>query len=352
MLVRSLALALGLMSVAAPSLAQNVAYLRADCTGVSPCFTDVTSLDEWLWWTRSPSPSYTDPVTVLIGTGTGTAQGQTFYGNIVCDAASAGTGHVTFRGIGPVLPTIEGVPTDGGYDFTIYSKDCDEMVFENLKVKSPPNATLGRGIAAYWVGSGDSRWINVEVSSEYAAWYDSTCSFDNTAPSTGTHFVQGSTWSGDAIAWYADCGEAIFYDSHLYVTPKSTTVIPSLGSPVGLTVAGLKASHRAAIYLVDSTVSIDTTTRPATVQAIGLDAGGGGNNHPKGSGEVEMFGGSLSVKGKPDDPIYGARADKFTETVDPAAVRIQGTTLSVQNGTAAATVVAGDGELERVDLAP
>jgi len=65
-----------------------------------------------------------------------------------------------------------------------------------------------------------------------------------------------------------------------------------------------------------------------------------------------MFGGSLTVKGNTGDLLYGARANKYSETTNPAAVRIQGTQLTIQNGTAAVAVVAGDGELERVDLAP
>jgi hypothetical protein len=311
---------------------------------VSPCFTTPEALSAWLFeGGRTAYPSYTDPVTVLIGTGVG----EVFEGKIAC----YDSGHVTFRGVGPTRPTIRGTNPDPIYDFTIYSSNCDELAFENLIVEGAPNPTNGNGIAAYWYGDGDSRWVNVTLSANYAAWYDSSCSGEpTTAPPAGTHYVQDSTLIAGAIGWYGDCGEAVFYDSEITVTGEGSFPIPGGGPGFGPLIAGLRVSYRGEFYLVDTRVTVDATTLATPVKAVGLAAGFGGNGMPTGSGEVEMFGGHLTVKGSPDDTVYGAYTRKFSEVDEPATVRIQGTKLTLQNGTAPAEVTGGDGVTKRVDL--
>ena len=48
MLFRNIGVTLAFALFVAPALAQNVAYLRTSCTGVSPCFTTPEALSTWL----------------------------------------------------------------------------------------------------------------------------------------------------------------------------------------------------------------------------------------------------------------------------------------------------------------
>jgi len=339
MTLRSLTLGVALFVSAAPSVAQNLVHLRtpADCASYSNCFTDMTSLSSWLWGTRWPT--FTDPVTVIVGIGDHT-------GRLSCSWGPGGgetVGFVTFKGESRAGSRLVGTNTNYPYS-TVYSVDCDELDFQNLTIVAP-NDPSASGV--YWNGLGDSRWVDVDIQSPRVAWYDSGCFGPTTSPPTGIHYFQDSTLSAGTLGWYADCGEAVFYDTQISVVPLNTTNVNATG------VRGVKANYLAELYLLDSAVTVDATQRSAATTVVGLDAGTGGNQgHPTGSGEVEMFGGSLTVKGNADDTLHGARAQKFSETAEPAAVRIQGTQLVIQNGTAAANVTSGDGELERIDLAP
>ena len=337
-MLRSLAIVLGPMLFSAPSSAQNIAHLRTDCTGYSNCFTDMTSLSTWLNDTRWPTSA--DPITVNVGVGD-------FTGRLYCNGFGMPPGeggHATYKGESRSGSRLVG--TNTSYPFaTVHSANCDDLDFQNLTIVAP-DAELG--IALYWTQGGDSRWIDVDVQApRYAAWYDSGCAgVPSTSPPAGIHYFQNSTLTAAVLGWYSDCGEALLYKTQISVVPTNATSVS------GATVVGVMGNYLAELYLLDSEVTVDATQRSAATTTIGLDVGRTGNGHPQGSGEIEMFGGALTVKGNPDDTLHGARTKKFSETAEPAAVRIQGTQLKIQNGTAAASVVSGDGDLERVDLAP
>jgi hypothetical protein len=336
MTLRFSTLVLGLALLAAPSVAQNLAHLRTDCTGYSNCFTNMDALSSWLWGTRVPT--FTDPVAVIVGVGD-------FGGRLACvyNEVPGDMGFVTLRGESRTGSRLVGTDTNPFHYGAVYANNCDELDFQNLTIVAS-NIDIGMGV--YWEGDGDSRWIDVDIEAPYVAWYDAGCPGATTDPPTGLHYFQGSTLSAGAAGWFAGCGEALIYETQISVLPgNSTSMIQSNNA------FGVVADYRAELYLLETDVTVDATQRSTPTITTGVDAGSFVGSLPAGSGEVEMFGGTLTVKGNADDTLHGGRARKFSETAVPAAVRIQGTKLVLQNGTAPANVTSGNGELERVDLA-
>jgi hypothetical protein len=74
---------------------------------------------------------------------------------------------------------------------------------------------------------------------------------------------------------------------------------------------------------------------------IGLVAGAGGNDHPLGGGSIHMRGGRLSVRGRADQRVLDARAERFGFTGAHAAhIDASGVTLTAPARSAGDGVVA------------
>ena len=305
--------------------------LRADCPSDAndTCFSDLATLDHWLWQTRKPSA--TAPVLVQVGAGE-------FRGRIDCREQ----GHVTFRGEGRARSKLVGTVDEFPFA-TIRTERCTDLSFEQLTVLAPRSHT-GRGKAVRWSGGGDSHWSDVELRAEYVAWYDSGCPHGNALPPLGSHRFERVSIHAGALGFFSDCGEARLDETEIAVAPEPATPLLNLGGGVSRIAAGVKASHRADVQLTRCRVSVDATRATSLGEAIGLLAGPDGNEHPMGAGSIEMQGGWLSVRGKPGDRLLDARAERFGFSGARAArIRASGVTLE------ASARSAGDGVVEWSD---
>jgi hypothetical protein len=103
----------------------SLVYLRSSCTvngaGVDNCFTDLNTLNSWIWNTRLPSAS--QPLEVEIRAGT-------FAGQFSCN----NSGYVTLSGAGRDQTTITNA------SFPIATTGCTGLVFRQFTVEN--TATL------------------------------------------------------------------------------------------------------------------------------------------------------------------------------------------------------------------
>jgi hypothetical protein len=306
--------------------------LRVDCPrdAADTCFSDLSSLDRWLWETRKPSAR--DPVTVEVGAGE-------FRGRLFCRAQ----GFVRFRGVERARSRLVGTVDEFPFA-TIRADACTELRFERLTVVAPRSHT-GRGKAVFWGGAGDSAWSDVALEAEYVAWYDSNCPLGNALPPAGTHRFERATLRAGALGYFSDCGHGLLSESEIRVAATATTYLPILGAGLADVAAGVKASHRSRVELVDCRVSVDSTAAARVGQTVGLFAGAAGNHHPLGAGWIEMRGGALDVRGKPGAPAHAARAERFGQSDGPPArVRVLGASVALVPAGEARSV--GDGVVE------
>jgi hypothetical protein len=339
----ALVLAGALALVLAGALAGPVAAeterveLRSDCPrdAADTCFSDLSTLDHWLWQSRRPSAH--DPVTVHVGPGE-------FRGRLLCRAQ----GFVHFRGVDPARSKLVGTVDEMPFA-TVRSEGCTELRFERLTIVSPRSRTR-RGKAVFWSGAGDSFLRDVALEAEYVAWYDSNCPYGNGLPPLGTHRVERSTLRAGALGYFSDCGHGLLSETEIVVAPEAETALPFLGPGLKDIAGGVKASHRARVELLDCRVSVDSSRAPQAGQTLGLLAGAEGNHHPKGAGLIEMRGGVLRVTGSASATTHAARANRFGQTdAPPARVRVGGTTLELSPPDATRT--AGDGVVEWLEPA-
>jgi hypothetical protein len=254
----------GALAVAPPAVAAGEPIeLGSDCprdAGVS-CFSDLSTLDHWLWQTRRPGAG--DRVTVHVGAGE-------FRGRVFCREQ----GFVTFRGVDRARSRLLG-RVDVMPFATIRTDDCKALRFERLTIVSPRSRT-GRGKAVYCSGAGDSAFRDVELEAEYVAWYESNCPKGNGLPPLGTHRFERAPLRAGALGYFSDCGRGLLSESEIAVAPGPRTVLPGLGSAKRNVAAGVKASHRSVVELTDCRVSVDATRAERLGQALGLLAGAGG----------------------------------------------------------------------------
>lgn len=312
--------------------------LRADCppNADDTCFGDLHTLDHWLWQVRRPSAAA--PVTVEVGAGE-------FRGRLTC----RNQGHVTFRGQGASESRLVGSVDEFPFA-TVLADGCSALRFESLAVIAP-RSHVHRGKAVRWRRGGESVWRDVTFEAEYIALYDSGCAPGNGLAPAGAHRFERVTVRAGALAYFSDCAHGIFTDSELTVRADETTNLPYLGRALAGVVAGLKVSHRGRAELRGCRVSVDARAVPRLAATIGLVAGAGGNEHPEGSGRIEMHGGALRVLGRGPSPVLAARADRAgASDAHAARIRLTGVTLEVsRDGAPVRDVFAGDGSFERTD---
>jgi hypothetical protein len=317
-----------LLTAALSTAAEPAVRLAADCPSDAndTCFSDLSTLDHWLWRTRRPSAAA--PVVVEVGAGE-------FRGLLACQEQ----GHVTFRGVGRGQSKLVGTVDEFPFA-TIRTDRCTDLVFEHLSVLAPHSQT-GRGKAVRWSGGGDSRWSDVELRAEYVGWYDSGCPHGNTLPPFGSHRFEHISLHAGALGFFSDCGAARLDETEIVVAPTADTPLMNLGGGLVRITAGVKAGHRADVRLSRCRVQVDATAGTSVGEVIGLVAGADGNDHPMGAGSIEMEGGELSVRGKPGGRVLDAHAERFGFAGKRAArIRLRGVTL------AAPARTAGDGRVE------
>jgi hypothetical protein len=194
------------------STASQVA-LKKDCGADPNCFSDATSLLNWVWVTRKPSA--TSPLIVDIGAGVFGLPKQAF-----CDSA----GYVTFRGAGRDNSVLSGggnttLPGDAGTGSTLpvmFINNCANLTFQDLTILSGSRGGVsGSNVGIQWQGGGNSTWTNVGVKTSNYAWYD-TC---GSGSGLGTHYWFSSKFESSGadynITYSSSCGSSWIYGGEI-----------------------------------------------------------------------------------------------------------------------------------------
>ena len=176
-----------------------VVKLRQSCvedgTTLSNCFTDMPTLNTWIWGTRQPDA--TSQLLVEIGPGT-------FTGQFSC----VDSGYVSLRGSGQGKTVLE-----NGYS-TISSNGCTEMNFSDLTVR---NTQVLFGVG--WFGGGKSTWENVHLDMLGYAWFEGAGTGCQWTP--GEHYWLNSRITARAVSggsmttYYATCDVSWFIGSEV-----------------------------------------------------------------------------------------------------------------------------------------
>lgn len=204
--------AMGASSLTIASIDNDAArvFLQTSCqengSTVDNCFTDLNTLNTWIWNTRSPAPSASTPLLVKIGTGT-------FTGQFKCKES----GYVTLAGSGMQNTIIARA------NQPIFTEACENLVFQDMTVKTTSTTLLGVKNEA-----GSTVWKNVELNSSGYAWFDDSgpgaCNYPQ-----GKHYWFGSrivsTETGliTSSAYFNVCDESWIFGSEIIAKGATTT---------------------------------------------------------------------------------------------------------------------------------
>ncbi len=159
------------------------------------CFTDLPTLDTWVWGTRNPTAA--SPLLVNIGPGT-------FQGRFTCN----GSGYVSLQGAGMGTSIIENDSTP------ILVSRCVNMAFSDMTIRNTGNL-----FGVEWRNGGNSIWTNVHLDMIGYAWYESTgTGCGSRAPGEHHWFnsrITARSAAGSSTAYYAPCDVSWFYGSEI-----------------------------------------------------------------------------------------------------------------------------------------
>lgn len=177
-----------------------IVHLRTSCTengaDVNNCFTDLATLTNWIFNTRSPSPSAQSPLIVQIGPGT-------FNGQFICSDSS----HITLNGAGMQNTIISA----GSYPVAL--NNCNNMTFRGMTLKAS-----GLGVQG---GGGVTFWHDIELdASGFYAWLDGTGNNSCYTSTPGKHYwfssrIIGRGLWGNSSAYQSSCDESWFFGSEI-----------------------------------------------------------------------------------------------------------------------------------------
>jgi len=192
--------------------------LRTTCTEGSVtldnCFTDLSSLNNWIQNTRLPKPSAVNPLLIEIGPGkfTGSYNGLT----LNCNPAAGYTGFISFHGSGRSNTIIEA-------DVPLSVSSCTDLQFSELMMHGTESV-----FNITWSGGGNSTWNNVDVLADGGyGWYELTC-----GSSRGQHYWFGSririsnsssSSSNVGANYISTCDESWFIGSELQAVATVST---------------------------------------------------------------------------------------------------------------------------------
>ena len=198
------------MSQAAVDTNASVVQLRTSClvdgSTLDNCFTDLNTLNSWIWNTHNPAPSASSPLLVQIGPGT-------FTGQFSCSNA----GYVSLQGSGIGVTII----TNGSAP--ISTTDCQDMSFSNFTVQNTEN------LFGVEETGGTSVWNNAEIDGMGYAWFDGTGSGCG-GVTPGTHYffggrIKATTAANSATAWYDQCDKSWFFGSQIQAIGDSGALV-------------------------------------------------------------------------------------------------------------------------------
>lgn len=132
------------IAAALPPVDAERILIRQDCSALSDsCFEDTDEAAAWTFGTRNPSAAA--PLVWDIGAGA-------FPGNVKC----LDGGYVTFRGAGRTATKLVAEQTTQA---ALTLKNCQDVTVQDLTITGP-------SYVAYWIGTGNSTWVNVDLISE------------------------------------------------------------------------------------------------------------------------------------------------------------------------------------------
>lgn len=253
------------IATAAPDPGASTIRLEKDCGADPNCLTTVGSLMNWIWNTRTPSPSAASPLLVLIGPGE-------FSGSpLACTNApfmpNPNLGHVTYRGAGRKNTVIS-----HGF-FGAVSTNCDNMVFESMTLK-------GGYAGVGWFLGGSSTWTNVEMIGGYYGWLDANSSNrDVCSDAQGRHEFFSSSIVAEGIqaveAFQNRCGKNWLWGSEISIHQSALK-----NKIVGVSTIGSGNE----LHLYGSNLRVTSDVDTSTLAHIGIEAIDSGNVHVHGTG--------------------------------------------------------------------
>ena len=248
-----------------------IVSLRTTCTEaggsvfINNCFTDVTTLNNWLRYTRKPNVSA--PLLVEIGPGN-------FGGiNFGCLAPVAFS-HVTFRGAG-MKKTAIGPLTIG--------LECTELTFQDLTVTQYTPGGNGYAVTIVNTGTGiNTTWNGVFLDGNWDE-YDSSCDpVINPAINPGKHYWFHSRINGK---YNIKCDQSWFFGSE--ISGQTQNSGRGFYALIALDVASYGEAH---IYGSNINAIFDTSIGPLTARRhVAVSASAGGKVHIHGTG-IDVIG--------------------------------------------------------------
>lgn len=229
-------------------------------TALSNCFGNPTAVNDLITWiSTTRKPSAASPLLVDIGPGT--------YPGFTCN----NWGYTTFRGAGRGKTTFTGVKSSVAIaNNALVTTQCTELEFQHMTL----SATGVISAAVRWTGSGNSRWVNVDLIGEGYGWYGTgatspECS-DTIKGNAGKHYwfdsrimSTGAVTTLAAIAYKDNCGsENWFFASELVAQASAPQ-----DSVIALEQLGLADTH-----LYGSVIRVLPSV-PTTAKAISANAG-------------------------------------------------------------------------------
>lgn len=183
-----------------------IVQLRQSCVedgqNLSNCFTDMPTLNTWVWGTRQPDQI--NPLLIEMGPGT-------FNGQFTC----VNGGHVSLRGSGQGLTVLE------SGSMPISADGCTEMKFADFTVRNT-QTLLGIG----WLNGGTSVWENMHLDMLGYAWFEGAGTGCQWEP--GEHYwlnsriTSRSVSGGSTTAYYATCDVSWFIGSEVTAIADSS----------------------------------------------------------------------------------------------------------------------------------
>lgn len=238
-----------------------VVQLRKSCQEVSGtlnnCFTNLATLNSWIWNIRNPQPSAAAPLLVEIGPGV-------FTGQFNC----TNKGYVTLRGTGMQNTIIEGA-NGGDETVPIATTNCVNLTFSHMTLRNIV------GVYATQSLGGSTYWDNVEIDALGYAWIDS---LTYQCIGVGKHYwfnsrIIARTAFSLTKAYYNVCDESWFFGSEI-------TAVGSAGSTSVVSVF----AHGGEVHIYGSVIRAMTNANVVISELVAAQSINNAKIHIHGTG--------------------------------------------------------------------
>ena len=232
-----------------------VVHLRQSCTEngatMDNCFEDISTLDNWTWNTRFPSP--TQPLTIQIGPGT-------FTGSFTCN----GSGFVTISGSGIGNTIVQNA------FLPVSTTQCVNLVYSDLTLKNTGNLF---GVKNF---GGSTTWNNVEIIGLGYAWFDSP---GGCSGPPGSHYwfnskiIAQTTAGFSTTAYFNACDESWFFGSEITARGSvgASTPIRAVGGEVHVYGSVIRAVPEDGATMNEITAVTAMNTAEIHIHGTGID---------------------------------------------------------------------------------